>query len=310
MVTQIIFLVGLVFCFTPFASPPIALALGLVIAFTMSHPFKEFNHRAIKYLLEISVVGLGFSLNFGEVIKAGKTGVLFTVVSIIGTLIVGWLIGKCLSINKKISYLISAGTAICGGSAIAAIAPIINAHEDEVAIALGTIFILNSIALFLFPPLGHFLGLTMKQFGMWAAIAIHDTSSVVGASARYGDEALKIATTVKLTRALWIVPVSLGTIIALKNKSKKNISAKISFPYFILGFIGASLIVTFLPALKSIYDGLVNGAKIGLTVTLYLIGAGLSRETLRTVGIKPVVQAVILWILISVVSLFAIHKIL
>ena len=310
MVTQIIFLIGLVFCFTPFASPPIALALGIVIALTMSHPFKEFNHRAIKYLLEISVVGLGFSLNFGEVVKAGKTGVLFTVVSIGATLLVGWILGKCLSINKKISYLISTGTAICGGSAIAAIAPIINAHEDEVAIALGTIFILNSVALFLFPPLGHFLGLTMKQFGMWAAIAIHDTSSVVGASARYGDEALKIATTVKLTRALWIVPVSLGTIIALKNKSTEKSSAKIVFPYFILGFIGASLIVTFLPALKPIYDGFVHGAKVGLTVTLFLIGTGLSREKLKSVGVKPVVQGVILWVLISVVSLLVIRSIL
>ena len=305
MIPQIVFLTGLVFCFTPFASPPVALAFGLVIAFTMSHPFKEFNHRAIKYLLEISVVGLGFGLNFGEVIKAGKTGVLFTVVSIGATLIVGWLIGRLLSINKKISYLISAGTAICGGSAIAAIAPIINAHEDEVAIAFGTIFILNSIALFLFPPLGHFLRLTMKQFGMWAAIAIHDTSSVVGASAKYGDEALKIATIVKLTRALWIVPVSLGTILFLKNRS-----AKVMFPYFILAFIGASLIVTFLPALKPLYDGLVHGSKIGLTVTLYLIGAGLSRETLRTVGIKPVIQAVILWVLISIVSLLVIKSIL
>jgi len=305
MVPQIIFLTGLVFCFTPFASPPIALALGLVIAFTMSHPFKEFNHRAIKYLLEISVVGLGFGLNFGEVIKAGKAGVLFTVVSIAATLIVGWLIGKALSINKKISYLISAGTAICGGSAIAAIAPIINAHEDEVAIALGAIFILNSIALFLFPPLGHFLGLTMKQFGMWAAIAIHDTSSVVGASAKYGDEALKIATIVKLTRALWIVPVSLGTIFFLKKKS-----SKVLFPYFIIGFVGASLIVTCFPSLKSVYDGLVYGSKIGLTVTLYLIGAGLSRETLRSVGIKPVLQAIILWVMISVVSLIVVQRIL
>lgn len=305
MFTQIIFLIGLVFCFTPFASPPTALAVGLIIALTMHHPFKEFNHRAIKYLLEISVIGLGFSLNFGEVIKAGKMGVLVTVVSIAGTLIVGWLIGKCLSINKKISYLISAGTAICGGSAIAAIAPIINAHEDEVAIALGTIFILNSIALFLFPPLGHLLGLSMKQFGMWAAIAIHDTSSVVGASARYGNEALKIATTVKLTRALWIVPVSLGTIVALKNKS-----AKVTFPYFILGFIGASLCVTILPALKPIYEGLVLGAKIGLTVTLYLIGTGLSRETLRSVGVKPIIQGIILWALISIFMLFFVRHII
>ena len=305
MGTQIIFLVGLIFCFTPFASPPVALALGLAIALTMHHPFKEFNHRAVKYLLEISVVGLGFSLNFGEVVKAGQTGVFFTVVSIGATLMVGWLIGKILSINKNISYLISAGTAICGGSAIAAIAPIINAHEDEVAIALGTIFILNSIALFLFPPLGHYLGLTMKQFGMWAAIAIHDTSSVVGASSRYGDAALKLATTVKLTRALWIVPVSLGTILALKNKS-----AKVAFPYFILGFIGASLIVTFLPGLKPVYAGLVQGAKVGLTVTLFLIGTGLSKEKLKSVGVKPILQGVMLWVLISVISLWVIRSIL
>ena len=305
-----IFLIGLVFCLTPFASPPIALALGLAIALTMGNPFKQFTHRAIKYLLQISVVGLGFSLNFGEVINAGKTGVFFTVVSIVSTLIAGWLIGKWLSINRNTSFLISAGTAICGGSAIAAIAPIINARENEVAIALGTIFILNSIALFLFPPLGHYLGLTMKQFGMWAAIAIHDTSSVVGAAARYGDEALKIATTEKLTRALWIVPMALVTAFVLKKNQDKKTPAKIAFPYFILGFIGASVIVTFLPNYKPVYAGLVSGAKIGLTLTLFLIGAGLSRETVKKVGVKPVMQGVMLWVLISVISLLVIKNIL
>ena len=210
-----------------------------------------------------------------------------------------------MSINQKTSYLISTGTAICGGSAIAAIAPIIDADENEVAIALGTVFILNSVALFLFPPLGHYLGLTMKQFGMWSAIAIHDTSSVVGAAARYGDEALKIATTVKLTRALWIIPVALGTAIALKNRA-----AKIQFPYFILGFIGASLCVTFLPGFRPVYAGFVQVAKIGLTITLFLIGSGLSRETLKAVGVRPVVQGVILWGIISVVSLLAVQSIL
>lgn len=310
MIEQIIFLIGLVFCFTPFASPPLALAIGLLIALTIRHPFKEFNHQAIKYLLEISVVGLGFGLNFGEVIKAGKVGILFTIVSIAATLAIGWLIGKALSVNKKVSYLISAGTAICGGSAIAAVAPIINADEGEVAVSLGTIFILNSIALFLFPPLGHLLGLGMKQFGMWSAIAIHDTSSVVGASARYGDEALKIATTVKLTRALWIVPVSLGTIFFLKKNVVKGHSARVRFPYFILGFIGASLIVTFFPGLQPVYEGLVHGSKVGLTVTLFLIGAGLSLETLKTVGIKPIIQGILLWGVISSVSLVSIKSIL
>ncbi len=302
---QIIFIAGLFFCLTPWASPPLALALGLVIAFTVGHPFKQFNGRVIKYLLQVSVIGLGFGLNFGEVVNAGKTGVLFTIVSILGTLIVGYLIGQWMSINKKTSYLIATGTAICGGSAIAAIAPVIDADENEVAISLGTVFILNSVALFLFPPMGHYLGLTMKQFGMWSAIAIHDTSSVVGAAARYGDEALKIATTVKLTRALWIIPVALGTAIAVKNKA-----VKIQFPYFILGFIGASLIVTFLPDFKVVYAGVVNVSKIGLTITLFLIGAGLSRETLKTVGVKPVVQGVILWVLISVVSLLVVRSIL
>ncbi len=296
---------GLFFCLTTLASPPLALALGLVMAFTVGHPFKQFNGRVIKYLLQVSVIGLGFGLNFGEVVNAGKTGILFTVVSILGTLIVGYLIGKWMSINQKTSYLISTGTAICGGSAIAAIAPIIDADENEVAIALGTVFILNSVALFLFPPLGHYLGLTMKQFGMWSAIAIHDTSSVVGAAARYGDEALKIATTVKLTRALWIIPVALGTAIALKNRA-----AKIQFPYFILGFIGASLCVTFLPGFRPVYAGFVQVAKIGLTITLFLIGSGLSRETLKAVGVRPVVQGVILWGIISVVSLLAVQSIL
>jgi uncharacterized integral membrane protein (TIGR00698 family) len=259
----------------------------------------------IKYLLQVSVIGLGFGLNFGEVVNAGKTGILFTIVSITSTLVAGYLLGKWLSIGPKTSYLISTGTAICGGSAIAAIAPIIEADENEVAIALGTIFILNSIALFLFPPLGHFFALSAKQFGLWSAIAIHDTSSVVGAAARYGDEALKVATTVKLTRALWIIPVALGTAIGLKNRS-----TKITFPYFILGFIGASLIVTFLPAFKAVYGDLVQLSKIGLTVTLFLIGAGLSRETLKTVGFKPIVQGVILWGLVSVLSLLVVRSIL
>ncbi len=305
MLPQIIFFLGFFFCLTPFASPPLALALGLVLALTTGHPFKQFNGPAIRYLLQISVIGLGFGLNIGEVVTAGKTGVLFTVVSISGTLVAGYLIGKWMSINRKTSYLISAGTAICGGSAIAAMAPIIEADENEVAIALGTVFILNSVALFIFPPLGHYFGLTMKQFGMWSAIAIHDTSSVVGAAARYGDEALKIATTVKLTRALWIVPLALGTAVALKK-----MSTRIVFPYFILGFIGASLVVTFLPGFKPMYVGLLQAARVGLTLTLFLIGGGLSRDTLKRVGVKPVVQGVVLWVLIAGISLLAVVSII
>ncbi len=302
--TQAVFFsAALLFCLSPFASPPLALALGLGLALTVGHPWKSHNGRIIKYLLQLSVVGLGFGMNFGEVVKAGRTGVVFTAISIFGTLTAGWLIGKWLKIERNTSGLISCGTAICGGSAIAAIAPIINAGEKEISVALGTVFILNSIALFLFPPIGLHLGLTQAQFGLWSAIAIHDTSSVVGAAARYGPEALKIATTVKLTRALWIIPLSFGAAFAFKNRS-----AKVSLPYFIFAFAGASLLVSAFPGFGAVYSGITHAAKTGLTVTLFLIGAGLSRDNIKTVGFKPVMQGVILWTLISSVSLFAVTR--
>jgi uncharacterized integral membrane protein (TIGR00698 family) len=188
--SRILVIVGILFCCTPFASPPIALAVGLGIALTIGNAYKRYTGKATKYLLQISVVGLGFGMNFSEVIKTGKTGIFFTIFSIIGTLAAGYFIGKWLSVNRNTSLLISSGTAICGGSAIAAIAPIIGADEKEISISLGTVFILNSIALFLFPVIGHHVGLTQYQFGLWSAIAIHDTSSVVGAAARYGSQAL------------------------------------------------------------------------------------------------------------------------
>ncbi len=293
----------LLFCLTPYASPPLALALGLGLALTVGHPWRSHNGRVVKYLLQFSVVGLGFGMNFGEVVAAGRTGVAFTAVSIFGTLTAGWLIGKWLKIERNTSHLISSGTAICGGSAIAAIAPIINAGEKEISVAMGTIFILNSIALFLFPPIGRHLGLSQHQFGLWAAIAIHDTSSVVGAAARYGPEALKIATTVKLTRALWIIPLSLLAAITFKNKS-----AKMSPPYFIFFFAAASLFVSAFPSYVGAYSDITWGAKTGLTLTLFLIGAGLSRDTIKAVGVKPVIQGVALWLLISCVSLFVITR--
>jgi len=291
----------LLFCLTPYASPPLALALGLVLAFTAGHPWRAHNSRIVKYLLQFSVVGLGFGMNFGEVLAAGRTGVAFTAVSILGTLTAGWFIGKRLKIEPNTSLLISSGTAICGGSAIAAIAPIINAGEKEISVALGTVFILNSVALFLFPAIGHYFALSQAQFGLWSAIAIHDTSSVVGAAARYGPDALKIATTVKLTRALWIIPLSFGAALAFKNKS-----AKVSPPYFIFAFAAASLLVSACPAFAAEYSVITRAAKTGLTVTLFLIGAGLSKDVIKTVGLKPVVQGTVLWALISSVSLFAI----
>lgn len=287
-----------VFCFTPYASPPLALALGLALALTVGHPYKTRNSAAVKYLLQASVVGLGFGMNFGEVVKAGRTGVGFTVVSIAATLAAGLLAGKLLAVKRNTSYMIASGTAICGGSAIAAIAPILGADDQEISVALGTIFILNAVALFIFPPIGHALALSERQFGFWSAIAIHDTSSVVGAAARYGAEALKIATTVKLTRALWIVPLSLAAALAVRNKK-----AKIAVPYFIFAFVLASLAVTALPAFGGLYAAVNAAAKKGLTLTLFLIGAGLSRETIKKVGFRPVLQGVALWAFISVGSL-------
>lgn len=252
----------------------------------------------------MSVVGLGFGINLGQVIKAGRTGLLFTIASIVGTLAIGFLIGRMLGINAKTSHLISSGTAICGGSAIAAVGPVLDADERELSVALGTVFILNSIALFVFPVIGHYLNLTQVQFGTWVGIAIHDTSSVVGAAAKYGAEALAIATPVKLARALWIVPLVIFTSFVFKTRAKK-----IAVPYFIFLFVVASVLRTYVPGVAAASDLLVAIARIGLTVTLFLIGAGLSRKTLRSVGVRPLVQGVLLWIVISLVSLWVVMRV-
>jgi uncharacterized integral membrane protein (TIGR00698 family) len=300
---KIIFFVLVIACLTPYVSPPIALALGLILAFTIGNPYRDEIKKPTRILLQVSVVLLGFGMNLGEVYKAGRDGFLFTVTTIFGTLILGYLIGKFLGVNEKISTLVSSGTAICGGSAIAAVAPVIDADGEEISVSLGTVFVLNSIALFLFPLIGHALSLTQHQFGIWSAIAIHDTSSVVGASQAYGPEALAIATTVKLTRALWIVPVAF-----LFSFLYRARSAKVAIPWFILLFLLAAVVRTYAsPKIPpSLYDSLVNIAKAGLTVTLFLIGASLSPKMLQQVGVKPFLQGGLLWIVISVVSLWAV----
>ncbi len=304
-VREAIFIFAQIFCLTPFSSPPIALAIGIIIAFSIGHPYLHLNHKATKILLQFSVVGLGFGMNLGKIMQVGKEGIPFTIVSIFGTLLIGYYIGRWLNIHKKTSHLISSGTAICGGSAIAAIAPILNANANQMSVALGTVFILNSAALIIFPIIGHLLHLTQTQFGFWAGIAIHDTSSVVGAVAKYGNAALQIATTVKLARTLWIVPIAFVTSFLFKNKS-----SKISIPYFIFLFLAASVVRTYFPFVTGISEHIVTIAKSGLTVTLFLIGAGLSKEVLKTVGVKPLVQGVILWIIISVNSLLIIINML
>jgi uncharacterized integral membrane protein (TIGR00698 family) len=294
-------MIGIVLCLTPFVSPAVALLMGLVIAQFIGNPYLHLNHKATSLLLQISVVGLGFGMNVHSAVQAGKEGILFTIASITSTLVFGYFLGRWLNIEKKTSFLISSGTAICGGSAIAAISPVIKAQEKQISVALGCVFILNSIALFIFPVIGHHLNLSQTQFGLWCAIAIHDTSSVVGAAGKFGPHALEVAATVKLARALWIIPVAFMAAVIFKNKSKK-----ISIPYFIGLFILAMIANTYLPAIHIVSPYFVAMAKVGLTLTLFLIGAGLSRAVLASVGFKPLLQGVVLWIAISTVALYAV----
>ena len=293
-----IFIVLFVCCLLPFVTPAIALFAGLAFALTAGQPYPKFSKKTSKYLLQFSVVGLGFGMNLYASLQSGKEGMLFTIVSVFAVLALGMWLGKRLLIDRKTSYLIAAGTAICGGSAIAAVGPVVKADDNQMSMSLGTIFILNAIALFIFPPIGHLLGLTQEQFGLWAAIAIHDTSSVVGAGAAYGETALEIATMVKLTRALWIIPITILTMFLFKQKG-----AKITVPWFILFFILAMVANTFLSLPEALTRSVVWAAKQGLTLTLFLIGAGLSRQVIRQVGIRPMVQGVLLWIFIGAISL-------
>jgi len=301
IIRKTIFLIAAIASLTPFIEPPLALFLGIVLAQLIRHPYEKYNNRATGLLLKISVVGLGFGMNAIEAAQAGKQGILFTIASIILTFLIGLAAGKLMAVNKKTAILISTGTAICGGSAIAAVAPVIGAKENEISVSLATVFILNSIALLVFPPIGNWFHLSQSQFGMWAAIAIHDTSSVVGAAHKFGAQALQIATIVKLERALWIIPVSF--IMALAFKSSKN---KIKIPWFIFFFVIAMFLNTFLPQIHQLDQMIVFAAKRGLTLTLFLIGAGLTRNALRTVSLSPMVLGVLLWIMISVSSLIVI----
>ena len=290
-----------------YVSPPIALFLGLLFALLFGQVYPKFNKKVSKKLLQYSVVGLGFGMNLQASLQSGKEGMAFTIVSVVGTMLIGWLIGrKLLKVERDTSFLISSGTAICGGSAIAAVGPVLKAKDTEMSVALGTVFILNAIALFVFPVIGHALDMTQQQFGMWAAIAIHDTSSVVGAGAAYGEEALQVATTIKLTRALWIIPLALATSFIFKNKVQK-----ISIPWFILFFVLAMIFNTYVLSATEIGTTIghyINDfARKSLTITLFFIGASLSRDVLKSVGIKPLIQGVLLWIIISLSTLAYIY---
>lgn len=293
-------------------SSPIALLLGLIFALVFGKAFPDFNKTMSKKLLQYSVIGLGFGMTLQSAVASGSEGMLITIVSVFGTLAIGTLIGrKLLGVDWQTSYLISSGTAICGGSAIAAVGPVIKAKAESMSVALGVVFILNAIALFIFPPIGHALDMTQQQFGTWAAIAIHDTSSVVGAGGAYGDEAQAVATTVKLTRALWIVVVALVTPFFFRKKlagaEGKSAPWYKAVPTFILWFIVAILLNTFVLSRfewgVALGGGISRLAKHLITLSLFFIGAGLTRETLKAVGLKPLVQGVLLWLVISCASL-------
>lgn len=281
-------------------TPPFVLFLGLLFALLCGQPFPAFNKNMSKMLLQYSIVGLGFGMNLQASLASGSEGMMFTIVSVFGTLAIGWLIGrKLLGVDRNTSYLISSGTAICGGSAIAAVAPVLKAKDSEISVALGTVFILNAVALFIFPAIGHALGMSDQQFGLWAAIAIHDTSSVVGAGAAYSEAALEVATTVKLTRALWIIPVALISAVIFKSKGKK-----ITIPWFILLFVLAMIVNTyFLSDYPAIGTTINSVARKCLTLTMFFIGASLSKDVLKSVGLKAFAQGVLLWLLISVITL-------
>lgn len=302
MLSKLLFFVGLIISVSPFASPPLALALGLAFGLSVTHPFAKQSKSYAKTLLQASVIGLGFGMNLLEVLRAGRSGFVYTALGIAATLALGWWMGRKLEVGGNSTLLIVVGTAICGGSAIAAVAPVIRAKDEEVSIALGTVFILNALALLLFPVIGASVELTQAQFGLWAALAIHDTSSVVGASAKFGAGALAVGTTVKLARALWIVPITLAAAYAKRQQ------ARIQWPWFILFFCAAALLNTYVIAAAPLFAWLVVAAKAGLRVTLFLIGTSLSLATLRKVGARPLVLGVVLWIIVAVASLWLIQQ--
>lgn len=305
-----LFFAGIILAAAGILSPPLALVAGLVFGLSVAHPLPKEGQTASKFLLQASVVLLGFGMNLGEVVHAGRSGFLYTAVGLSFALLIGLGLGKLMHVRPKASLLITCGTAICGGSAIAAMAPVASAGEEDTAVAMGTVFTLNAIALLLFPVIGWHLHLSQTQFGLWSALAIHDTSSVVGAAARYGPQALAIGTTVKLARALWIIPVALVTAMLFSRKAGKEghgHAVKIQVPWFIGLFVIAAIVRTYLPQFGAVFARMNALGKSGLTVVLFLIGAGLSRETIRRVGVRPMLQGIALWVVVATASLLAIR---
>ena len=297
-ISQLIFFTVIILALLGVINSPIALILGFIFASTFQNPYIKESRKGINYLLKIAVVGLGFGMELFETIKTSKDGFLLTLLSIVLTIVLGMFLIKVMKIDRKLGHLISSGTAICGGSAIAAVSPVIKADAKTISIALGVVFFLNSIALFVFPHLGHFFEMTQHQFGLWSAIAIHDTSSVVGAALEYGDEALKTATTVKLARTLWIIPLSIFSMLLFKVKGEK-----IKIPYFILIFIAVIILNSFIHLPTFLTENIVLISKRLLVLTLFLVGTTISFKDLKSIGLKPILFAVLLWVTISIFSL-------
>ncbi len=296
-----IFFLALVLSFTGILSPPVALTIGIIFGLSFAHPYAAATRTSARILLQVCVVALGFGMNLHAVLKAGRSGFVYTAMGLSFAILMGLALGRILRVRGNSSFLITAGTAICGGSAIAAIGPILHADDEEMAVSLGTVFILNSVALLLFPPIGGLLHLSQSQFGLWAALAIHDTSSVVGAAAKYGQEALIVGTTVKLARALWILPLALAT------AAVKHSKTRIKLPWFILFFCLAAILNTYVPAITYISHTVFAIGRLGLTATLFLIGTGISRATLKEVGWRPMLQGILLWLAVGVTSLYFIR---
>lgn len=313
-----IFLIGLAICLIPLTPPWVALILGIAIALALGNPFPKESKNVSKVLLQVCVVLLGFSMDLNTVLKAGSQGIFFALASIIGVFLLGWALQRALKLRPVAGLLVSTGTAICGGSAIAAMSTVTDADQEDVSVAVGTVFILNALALLIFPPLGHYFGLTQAQFGTWAGIAIHDVASVVGAGKAYGPDALDIGTAVKLSRVLYLIPITLVAAWWIKNKGQRGEtpnseiqnpkSNSAPFPYFILGFIAASIIRTYIPAIGDFAPNIKMVASVGLAVALFLIGTGITRKTLKAVGARPLIQGVVLWVFISVASFFVVRQ--
>jgi uncharacterized integral membrane protein (TIGR00698 family) len=306
-----LFLIALLVAALGLIPPPIALATGILFGLLFTHPYAELARNGTKWLLQGSVIALGFGMDLHQVLRAGRSGFLYTAAGIAVAMLLGLALGRACRVSRGSSFLISTGTAICGGSAIAAVAPILHAAEEEVAAAFGAVFVLNSLALFLFPIVGTTFHLSQTQFGLWSALAIHDTSSVVGATAHYGPIALRVGTTVKLARALWIVPITFLTALAVRSKdgAQPQPNLRIQWPWFILLFCLAALLNTSAPAGARAFQAVAYLGRLGLTATLFLIGTALNRKTVTTVGHRPFLQAIVLWLIVASLSLvFIVHN--